>query len=556
MGTTSVQGALSGRPDWPGWPPEAARHYRQAGYWRDEVFGDLPARQASARPTATALVDGDRRWTYAALEAEVEGLYRSLHRLGLRRGDRVIVQLPNRAEFVLLWFALQRLGAVPVHALPGHRRHEIAHLARITEAVAYVIPDRHARFDYRALAADLGAEHASLRHTIVVGDTGDHTGFVPFETLLDPRAPAVASPGPAVDAGDLALLLLSGGTTGTPKLIPRTHQDYAYNARAAAEVCRLDEDSVYLAVLPIAFNFTMSCPGVLGTLHAGGTVVLSPSPSPGTALELIERERVTITAVNPPLVPYWLREFEERRPDISSLAVLQVGAARLADDLARRIEPTLGARLQQVFGMAEGLLNLTALDDPSAIICSTQGRPVSPADEVLVVDGDGAPVPDGQVGELLTRGPYTLRGYYRSPELARTHFTEDGFYRTGDLVRRLPTGHLSVVGRVKEQINRGGEKIDATEVEEHLLAHPGIDSVAVVAAADPELGERSVAFVVCTGPVPKTRELASFLRERGLAAYKAPDRVKVIERMPLTPVGKTDKNALRETARLEDGQAR
>ncbi|MFC8366717.1 (2,3-dihydroxybenzoyl)adenylate synthase [Streptomyces sp. NPDC057239] len=555
MGTTSVHGAPAGTPDWPGWPPEAAQRYRDAGHWRDEVFGDLPARQASARPQAVALVDGDRRWTYSALEADVEVLHRSLHRLGLRRGDRVVVQLPNRAEFVLLWFALQRLGAVPVHALPGHRRHEIAHLARITEAVAYAIPDRHARFDYRPLAADLGADHPSLRHTIVVGDTGGHTDFVPYETLLDPQAPAVTPPKPPVAPGDLALLLLSGGTTGTPKLIPRTHQDYAYNARAAAEVCRLDADSVYLAVLPIAFNFTMSCPGVLGTLQAGGTVVLSPSPSPGTALELIEREKVTITAINPPLVPYWLRESEDGRRDLSSLAVLQVGAARLADDLARRIEPALGCRLQQVFGMAEGLLNLTALDDPDEIVCSTQGRPVSPADEVLVIGQDGAAVPDGHVGELLTRGPYTLRGYYRSPELARTHFTEDGFYRTGDLVRRLPTGHLSVVGRVKEQINRGGEKIDATEVEEHLLAHPGIDSAALVAAPDPELGERSVAFVVCSGPAPGIRELASFLRERGLAAYKAPDQVEAIERMPLTPVGKTDKNALREMARRADGRA-
>ncbi|WP_186781634.1 MULTISPECIES: (2,3-dihydroxybenzoyl)adenylate synthase [unclassified Streptomyces] len=555
MGTTAIHGAPSGTPDWPDWPPQAAQQYREAGYWRDDVFGDLPSRQASLRPRATALVDGDRRWTYAALAADVEVLHRSLHRRGVRRGDRVIVQLPNRAEFVLLWFALQRLGAVPVHALPGHRRHEIDHLARITGAVGYVIPDRHARFDHRPLAVELCAEHPSLRHTIVVGDPGDHAGLVPYETLLDPQAPPVPGPHPPVAAADLALLLLSGGTTGTPKLIPRTHQDYGYNARAAAEVCRLDTDSVYLAVLPIAFNFTMSCPGILGTLQAGGTVVLSPSPSPATALELIEREKVTVTAVNPPLVPYWLREYGQGGYDLSSLALLQVGAARLADDLARRVGPTLGCRLQQVFGMAEGLLNLTALDDPDELVCSTQGRPVSPADEVRVVGPDDKPLPDGEVGELLTRGPYTLRGYYRSPELAHTHFTDDGFYRTGDLVRRLPTGHLSVVGRVKEQINRGGEKIDATEVEEHLLAHPGVDSAALVAAPDAELGERSVAFLVCGGPAPGARELAVFLRARGLAAYKAPDQVELVGEMPLTPVGKTDKNALRKLARREEAQA-
>ncbi|NJP65193.1 (2,3-dihydroxybenzoyl)adenylate synthase [Streptomyces spiramenti] len=533
-------------PNWPGWPAEAAERYRSAGYWRDESLGDIPAHQAALRPDAMALVDGDRRWTYARLAADVAALHGSLYRLGLRRGDRVIVQLPNQAEFVLLWFALQRLGAVPVHALPGHRRQELTHLVRVTGAVGYVFPDRHARYDHRRPAADLAAAHPALRHTVVVGDPGGHTGMVRFESLLGAEASHPVPAEASVAADDLALLLLSGGTTGTPKLIPRTHQDYGYNARAAAGVCRLGPASVYLAVLPIAFNFTMSCPGILGTLQAGGTVVVCPSPDPATALALVEREGVTITAVNPPLVPHWLREAEEGGHDLSSLAVLQVGAARLADDLARRVGPSLGCRLQQVFGMAEGLLNLTGLDDPEETVCTTQGRPVSPGDEVLVVDGDGAPVADGRTGELLTRGPYTLRGYYRSPELAASHFTPDGFYRTGDLVRRLPTGHLNVVGRAKDQINRGGEKIDATEVEGHLLAHTAVEAAALVAVADTELGERSAAFLVCNGPGPGVRELARFLRDRGLAAYKAPDRVHEITELPLTPVGKIDKNALRQ----------
>jgi 2,3-dihydroxybenzoate-AMP ligase len=541
--------------DWPGWPAETAQRYRAAGYWTDEVLGDLPARQAARRPRAFALVDGERRWTYAALEDEAGTLSRALHRHGLRRGDRVIVQLPNVAEFVLLWFALQRLGAVPVHAMPGHRRSEIAHLARLTDAVAYVVPDRHARFDHRELAAGVLNDDNAVRQVIVVGDAGERPGFLAFDALRDTAAGVAAGREGGPAPGDLALLLLSGGTTGTPKLIPRTHQDYAYNARAAAEMCGLGPDSVYLAVLPIAFNFTMSCPGILGTLQAGGTVVLAPSPSPFTAFELIEREGVTLTALNPPLVPHWLSAYRDSRPDLSTLRVLQVGAARLPDDLARRIGPELGCRVQQVFGMAEGLLNLTALDDPDEIVCTTQGRPVSPADEILVTDARGLPVPDGETGELLTRGPYTLRGYYRSPEHARTHFTDDGFYRTGDLVRRLPSGHLRVVGRVKDQINRGGEKIDATEVEEHLLAHPGIGAAAVVAAPDPELGERSVAFLVSDAAAgdgaagdgaPDVREVAAFLRERGLAAHKAPDRVRSVPRLPLTPVGKIDKNALRD----------
>ncbi|MET8048359.1 (2,3-dihydroxybenzoyl)adenylate synthase [Streptosporangium sp. NPDC005286] len=533
----------------PVWPDADAERYRRAGYWSGRTFGAHLRDWAAQRPQRTALVDGERRWTYAHLDAEANRLAHGLRRLGLRKGDRVVVQLPNCAEFVQLWFALQRLGAVPVHAMPGHRRAEIGHLVRISGAVACVIPDRHARFDHRGLLRDIltdQAESGTLRHVVVVGDPGAHRDFTRFEDLMNDASPVATDQEDPV-AGDLALLLHSGGTTGLPKLIPRTHDDYAYNARAAAEICGLDEDSVYLAVLPIAFNFTLACPGVLGTLAAGGTVVVSPDPSPQTAFALIERERVTITSLSPPLVPYWMEEGARGEADLDSLRVLQVGGARLADDVARRLGPALGVTVQQVFGMAEGLISLTRLEDSEDLICTSQGRPICPDDEVLIVGPDGRPVADGLPGELLTRGPYTLRGYYRAQEHNRVAFTPDGFYRSGDVVRRLPSGHLVVVGRIKDQINRGGEKIAATEVEEHLLTHPAVTEAALVGVPDEKWGERSVAFLVCAGPTPGTRHLAAFLRGRGLAEYKAPDQVVGIAAMPLTAVGKIDKKALAGT---------
>jgi len=534
------------------WPAADQERFRAAGYWAGVTFGDLLRGWARQHPDRTAVVDGASadRWTYAELDAHVDRVCAGLHRLGLRRGDRVIVQLPNCAEFVLVWFALLRLGVVPVHAMPGHRRAEISHLAALSGAVAYMITDRSEWFDYRGLADEV--RNDVLRHVIVVGDAGGHD-CVPFADLsaAGPGELPPLPPGPAASAAsDLALLLLSGGTTGLPKLIPRTHDDYAYNARASAEVCEMDAGSVYLAVLPVAFNFTLACPGILGALTVGGTVVIAPDPSPDTAFGLIERERVTITAINPPLVPLWLSEYQASEPDLSSLRVLQVGSARLADDVARRIEPALGVRLQQVYGMAEGLINYTRLDDPDEIVCTTQGRPLCPDDEIRVADPDtGEPVPGDGIGELLTRGPYTLRGYYRGGEANTTSFTPDGFYRTGDLVRRLDSGHLVVVGRVKDQINRGGEKIAASEVEGHLLAHPAIRSVAIVAAPDPVWGEAPMAFLVCPAGVtpPTANDLAAFLAERGLAAYKAPTRIEVVDDLPLTPVGKIDKAALRRS---------
>ena len=525
------------------WPAEDAARYRARGYWGEETFAGFLADRTARFGDRTAVVDDRVRLTYAELDSLTDRVAGGLRALGIGTGDRVLVQLPNRAEFLVAWFALQKLGAVPVHTQPGHRSSEITHLSRLSEAVAYLIPDVHNRFDHRELAAAVRAEVPTLKHVLVVGDPGEHSEFTAFADLASAQPlERRTTPSPQ----DVALLLLSGGTTGLPKLIPRTHADYLYNGRAAGEVCGHIGETVYLAALPVAFNYTMNCPGVLGALAVGGTAVLASNPDPSYCFDLVERERVTISAINPQLAPLWLAEREVTTADLSSLRVLQIGSARLSDDVARKVISDFpGTTLQQVFGMAEGLLCLTRIDDEPEIIATTQGRPISPADEVRVTDDDDRDVPDGEVGELLTRGPYTLRGYYRAPEHNARTFTEDGFYRTGDRVRRLRSGHLVVVGRSKDQINRGGEKIPATEVENHLQAHPGIESIALLPAPDEELGERSVAFVVPTGEkTPTRRELAAFLTERGVAAYKAPDEVRTLETMPLTPVGKMDKKVL------------
>jgi 2,3-dihydroxybenzoate-AMP ligase len=339
---------------------------------------------------------------------------------------------------------------------------------------------------------------------------------------------------------------LSGGSTGLPKLIPRTHDDYIYSLRISADICRLDGSSVYMAALPAAHNFPLSSPGILGTLYAGGKIVLAPRPNPDEAFPLIAREGVTITALVPPLALIWM-EAAARRHDLSCLRVLQVGGAKFSPEAAARVRSVLGCTLQQVYGMAEGLVNYTRLDDPEDVIIHTQGRPMSPYDEIRVVDEEDREVGDGETGQLLTRGPYTIRGYYNAEAHNAKSFTSDGFYRTGDLVRLAPNGCLVVEGRVKDQINRGGEKVAAEEVENHLLAHPDVHDAAVVSMPDEFLGERTCAFVIPRGRTPAADELRAFLRERGLAAYKLPDRVEITDRFPQTAVGKVSKKALRET---------
>ncbi|MEU1882192.1 (2,3-dihydroxybenzoyl)adenylate synthase [Streptosporangium sp. NPDC020072] len=516
------------------YPPEFAERYRAAGYWRGETFGGLLRERAAAHGDRVALVGGGERVTYRELDERADGLATGMLGLGIGPGDRVVVQLPNRISFYEVCFALFRIGALPVFALPAHRSSEISYFCEFTEAAAYVIPDVHDGFDHRRLAEGL-----KVPHVIVDGDPGGH---VALDSLRADGAGPTDIPGPV--PSDVAFLQLSGGSTGLPKLIPRTHDDYIYSFRASAEICGLDEASVYLCALPAGHNFPMSSPGVFGTLYAGGRAVLAPHPGPDTCFPLIEAEGVTITGLVPPLALLWVEAARRAEHDLSSLRVLQVGGAKLSEEAARRVSPALGCALQQVFGMAEGLVNYTRFDDPEEIVVTTQGRPISPDDEILIVDDSGSPVAPGETGHLLTRGPYTIRGYYRAEEHNATAFTPDGFYRTGDIVRRTPTGHLVVEGRAKDQINRGGEKIAAEEVENHLLAHPAVHDVSVVAIPDAYLGERSCAHVVTRSPVG-VPELKAFLRERGLADYKIPDRIEFTETLPTTAVGKVSKVRLR-----------
>jgi 2,3-dihydroxybenzoate-AMP ligase len=514
------------------WPAELAERYRRDGYWRGELLGSLLRGPAAATPERTAVVARGNRYSYRELDARADRLAAGLYELGLRKDDRVVVQLPNSVEFVTVCIALFRLGALPVLALPAHRRAELTYLAGYAEAVALVVAGGA---DQVTLAREVVDAVPSLRHVLVAGDAAGLTA------LAEVDAPARELPGP--DPADVAFFLLSGGTTGLPKLIPRTHDDYAFQLRATAEAMRLDEHGAYLAVLPVAHNAALGCPGVLGALRVGGRAVLATSPSPDEAFPLVTAERVTLTTVMPPVLALWTEMAPLLGADLSGVTI-EVGGAVLGPELGRRVRPALGATLTHWFGMAEGVLCFTRPDDPDELAATTQGRPMCPADEYRLVDDDDRDLPAGEIGQLLARGPCTLRGYYAVPEHNETVFTRDGFLRTGDLARFTPEGRLVVTGRIKDVINRGGEKVSADEVETHLAAHPAVRRAAIVPVPDRSLGEKSCAVIVADGTAPTLAELKSFLADRGLAEFKLPDRMEVVDALPHTGVGKVDKRAL------------
>lgn len=526
------------------WPKEFAERYRQAGYWTGETFPDLLKKCAEKHPDKIAVRDLKTALSYKDLRTRALAHGREFLKLGIKPGERVLVQMGNVAEFLPVVFGLFQAGIIPVYALPAHRLSEVKHLAEKSGAVAYITMDDFGGFDYRTLATHLVEKVPAIQHVIISGEPGS---FIALEDCVSDVGDAFIKPDPS----SVAFLQISGGSTGMPKLIPRTHDDYIYSFRASNEICNVTEDSVFLVALPVAHNFPMSSPGYMGTLLAGGTVVMAPSGNPESCFPLIEQARVTITGLVPPLARLWLEAAENNKvpADLSSLETLLVGGAKFDEPTARRIKPVLGCQLQQVFGMAEGLVNYTRLDDPDHIIATTQGRPISDDDEVLVVDDEDRPVADGTAGHLLTRGPYTIRRYHNAPEANEKSFTKDGFYRTGDIVKRLPSGHLEVLGRAGDHINRAGEKVSAEEVESHLIAHPDVYDAAVVSIPDDAMGERACAFIIPANAPPKKAILKRWMRERDVAAFKIPDQIVFVEKFGTTAVGKVSRKELREHMR-------
>jgi len=502
------------------WPDDFARRYREKGYWQDLPLTDILTRHADS--DALAIIDGERRLTYRQFQQSVNNLAAALQAQGIQRGETALVQLGNVAEFYITFFALLQVGVAPVNALFSHQRSELNAYATQIEPTLLIADRAHSLFAGDDFLNTFRDQHPSVRVALLRGEGLEAAIARPAENFI-------ASPTPA---DEVAFFQLSGGSTGTPKLIPRTHNDYYYSIRRSNEICGITADTRYLNALPAAHNFAMSSPGSLGIFMAGGCVVLAHDPSATLCFPLIEEHRITVTSLVPPAVSLWLQAITEGagNAQLASLQLLQVGGARLSATLAARIPAEMGCQLQQVFGMAEGLVNYTALDDTPERIMNTQGRPMCPDDEVWVADENGNPLPRGEVGRLMTRGPYTFRGYYKSPEHNASAIDEQGY--------------ITVQGREKDQINRGGEKIAAEEVENLLLRHEAVIHAALVSMEDSLLGEKSCAYLVVKQPL-RAVDVRRFLREQGVAEFKLPDRVECLDALPLTPVGKVDKKQLR-----------
>ena len=533
-------------------PPEYARHYREKGYWRDQSLAqefDVVFKKYFSR---VALIDGDRQYSYGEIDRLSDNLALNLLQLGLKPLDRVVPALPNCAEFVLLYFALQKIGCIPIAALVTHRYAELSQFVQLSGATACVYPERQSDFEFEPMIRRVQKENASLRFCLSLSA---------LKKLIEEKAkqPDSELQRIRIDPADPCIFQLSGGTTGVPKLIPRTHNDYAYNSKTAAPVCGVTQDSVLLLALPIAHNLPLACPGIQGYFFQGGKVVLSPTTRPERIFSLIQEHKATHLKVVPALLIRLINDPSISRFDLSSVRLIQSGGQRMQPEVRLKTQALIpSCFVQENFGMSEGMLFFVRLDDPQEVKLETCGRPICPDDEVRLVDDEGREVAPGEVGELTCRGPYTLRGYYGVPEYNAKQFTRDGFYCSGDLMRRYPSGNYVVAGRKKDLINRGGEKISAEEVENLILMHPQVQDAACVPMPDANLGERMCAYVVAReGKSLTLGELVAFLMDKEIAKFKLPERLEVVADFPVSTFGKVSKKALVEllTKKLEQEAA-
>lgn len=489
-----------------------------------------------------ALVDHNHRITYKELQEKARCMAGIFRKEGIGKKDNVIIWMNNRIEFFLTLFGLQYIGARPVLLLPSHREKELDVISRFCDAKAIITYGSELGYPYTETVVTWMVDRAvkvfsfeEKKGAIHLNSEGVDASKCSFETE-DVNEPT-----------DIALFLLSGGTTGIPKLIPKKHAAYLYNAKCTAIRCAVTRESVYMATLSIAHDYPLCCPGVIGTLMNGGKCVLSMTAGFDEIADWVKEERVTFTQIAPAIAGVWVECMEwEEDIDFSSLKYVIVGASRLEYKLAMDIEEKLGAEIIQGYGLGEGITCFTSPGERKEIAWKCQGKPVSEYDEVRIVDEDGNAVGIMQEGELIQKGPYTFEGYYHAEELNQQAFTKDGFFRTGDKAMVTEEGNIVILGRVREQINRAGENVIPSEIEEYIKKVSGIKDAVVIGLPDEDLGEKICAVLIVEERKVEIDELRTALTTMGLAGFKLPDSIYYVSSFPLINVGKVDKRLLKE----------
>jgi cyclohexanecarboxylate-CoA ligase len=524
------------------------------GLWPDRLPIDHLDDAVRAAPDRTAFVGWNSalsrevRLTYAELADRVDKVAAGLLGRGVGKGDVVAFQLPNWWEFIALFFACSRIGAVANPLMPIFRQRELRFMLGFAEAKVAVVPAQWRGFDHLAMLREIRSDLPKLAHVFAVGSTGDHSFEAAFLNrpplpLADKQKLAALKPGP----NDVVELIYTSGTSGEPKAVMHTANTVLAPARCFIADIPVEPSDVVFMGSPYAhqtgFLYGMLMPTILGTR----TVALDLW-SPAEAARLIEREGATWSMGSTPFLSDMVNLPAEPRARVArTLRTWVCAGAPIPRVLVQRAKAEMDLDVLSCWGMTENAgVTITRKSDPQDKVFSTDGRAL-PGDEVRVVDERQEPVPPDTVGHLQARGITQFVGYLRKPELNATD--AEGWFDTGDLARMDRDGYIRIVGRTKDVIIRGGENIPVAEVENLIYRHPKVAECAVVAMPDQRLGERACVFVTTKGSDPmELGELIRFLAEQGMAKQYWPERLELVADMPRTPSGKIQKFKLREMA--------
>ena len=528
---------------------EDAEKYKRYGWWWGITWGDMLDKAADLYPNKEALVDDTGRFTYASLRENVDRLAIGLMKLGIKKKDFVLLQLPNWHEFIYTYFALHKIGAILVLLVPRHAYAEISYLCGLTKPKAWIVPERYGKIDYLPLIESIRKENPQLEFIVSARAEGSDR-FASLERLIDESQLSqknlkwLADRRP--DPMEVGQIMPTGGTTGVPKAAPRTHNDYIANVEYHARAWEITSEDTLLTVAPVSHGQGIQT-GLGGSFISYAKYVLTESTKPEDICRIIEKEKVTAFPTVPAVINRLLNFDGLKRYDLSSLKKIYGGGAPSTPELVRSVYEKIGCKYVNAFGSVEGSSAMTRLDDDIDTICNTIGKKDCPYTHFKIIDRDGKELPPNTSGEMVTKGPTIFTGYFKSHEANKDAFTHDGYFRTGDLAKIDENGYIKITGRIKDIILRGGESISATEIEELIVKHPDISDVAVVGMPDKELGERICAYVqVSSGVKLEFEEILSFLKNQGASFLQLPERIEFIDAIPLTKVGKADKNALRE----------
>jgi len=512
-------------------------------------------RSCDLYPYKEALATEGMRLTYRQLKEWTDRAAIAFLELGIKKLDRVLLQIPNWGEFVFAYYGLHKIGAIPVMCIPRFSQREVEHFCEITEAKAWMVPLKFEKIDYKPMIESVRSRSSFLKHILVIDSTAIEgkplpQGTLSFNSLLNKvdlkKYPKDYLQSFKPDPEEICHLMPTGGTTGLPKLVPRTHNDWLCNVEYRAKAWQRSPHDITLIATPVTHNMAIEV-SMNPSFFTGGKAVMIPSTRPREILEAIEKEKVTTTILAVAQVQQIVDFPELDQYNVSSLQVIATGGSYMPPEVIRKVFNKLKCKFYNVYGSSEGPCTQTRFEDPEEVIFHTVGWPICPYDEFKVIDSNGRELPQGEEGELVVRGPCIFRGYYKSDAENREAFTPDGFYRTGDIAKFDREGRLVITGRSKDIIIRGGENVSAKEVEELIRGHFKVEQVAAVGMPDPILGERVCVFIKTKrNEAISFEEIISYLKEKKTSVLYLPERIEMIDEMPLTNVGKVDKKSLRE----------